>query len=307
MSSSFKNTTVSGTDGAVLPVGSDAQRLTPSVGMTRMNNTASVIETYNGGGFGWTQGKQVASTFGTTSTNPAPNARSILKANPSAASGNYWIRGYNGVAMQVYCDMTGGTAGSSTGGWMRFDQALVSTYRGTAISDALNGYSYVSSGRYDRTGTDASFDGRLTGIRWDLGTSINFIGIRVTRFYFYSVNGPDGAGNYDGPTPGWGSSQPTDTHVTNFYNTNNAMGSNFTSFGLAIGNGSTGFANLARVYSGGGGIWTGEVNGGFVALTTTSFIQYDHSGINSGRYVYWYESDGNTEYDSPYEYTIWLR
>jgi hypothetical protein len=272
-----------------------------------MNNTANVIETYNGGGFGWKQGVQTASTLGTTSTNPAANARAILKANPSAASGNYWIRGYNGVVMQVYCDMTGGTAGSSTGGWMRFDQALVASYRGTAISDSTNGYTYVSAGRYDRTGTDTNYDGRLVGIRWDLGPSINFIGVRVTRFYFYSVNGPDGYGGGDAPTSGWTNAYPTDTMVTNFYNTNNALGSNLTTFGLSVGNGSTGFANLARLYTGGGSNWTGEVNLAYVALTSANFIQYDHTGIGQGRYIYWYESDGNTEYDHPTEYTIWLR
>jgi len=254
---------------------------------------------------------------GATSARAANNAAAILSAKPSATSGNYWVKGYNNTPMQVYCDMTGSSAGASSGGWMRFDQSLVSTYRGTAINEELRRCAYVSPGQYQKN----DVDGFLGGVRWDLGTSIAFTGVRQTGATMFSNNGPDGyqcndrAGTQNGGTSATNPPRPSDAQQLAFINSDYNAGSNGTSHSWSALN--NGLTQIHRYYlgylgngqSGGAGQanpWGSEVNGGMATLNTTMFHQSDSIGF-SGRYLQWNESDGGTEWDRIETYTIWLK
>ena len=254
---------------------------------------------------------------GATSARAANNAAAILSVKPSTTSGTYWVKGYNNTPMQVYCDMTGSSAGASSGGWMRFDQALVSTYRGTAINEELRRCVYVSPGQYQKNDVDAY----LGGVRWDLGTSLAFTGVRQTGATMFSNNGPDGyqcndrAGTQSNGTAATNPPRPSDAQQLAFINSDYNAGSNGTSYswsalnsGLTqihryylgyLGNGQTGGAGQANP-------WGNEVNGAVATLNTAMFHQSDSIGF-SGRYLQWNESDGATEWDRIETYTIWLK
>jgi len=243
---------------------------------------------------------------GSEAAKAAPSAAYIKKLTGTMTNGTYWIRGYNDVPMLAYCDMNGTEAGSSVGGWMRFDQALVSTYRGTAIRDAMIGYVYANNGAYN---VNNIVDSRIHGVRWDLGANIKFSGARCQHWQFDAVGGPDGWDGIDGPTPNWVGARPTDTEVIGFFETPVTMGSgtNAACFGVSVGNGNPGTSNLARLYRGrlNNTEWPNQATG-IVTLTAGSFLQYD-TKLRNGRFVYFYESDSVTEYSNLQQYRIWLR
>lgn len=243
---------------------------------------------------------------GSTSQRAAPNAVHIKTLTGTSINGNYWIRGYNDVPMSVYCDMNGSEAGSSLGGWMRFDHSLVSAYRNTAIVDKLKSYAYSNNGAYNISSPANSV---VRGIRWDLGPNIRFSGIRVHQFKFDNVNGQDGWAGVDAPTPNWVGSRPTDSEVVSFFENSYVMGSGLNQhcFGISAGNGNPGPLNLARLYRGRANNteWPDQYIG-VVTLTTGSFLQYD-TRITNGRFIYFYESDDISEYNNIQQYRIWLR
>jgi hypothetical protein len=253
---------------------------------------------------------------GATSARAANNAAAILSVKPSATSGTYWIKGYNNTPMEIFCDMTGSSAGSSTGGWMRFDQNLVSTYRGTAINEELRRCTYVSPGKYQKNDVDAF----LGGVRWDLGTSIAFTGVRQANATIFSSNGPDGYGFNDRFATAFGAAQanpprPSDAQQLAFINSDYNAGSNGTTHAWsALNNGLTQIHRYYLGYLGNGSTgtpgqsnpWGYEVNGGQATLNTAMFFQTDNMGF-AGRYLQWNESDGATEWDRIETYTIWLK
>ena len=254
---------------------------------------------------------------GATSARAANNAAAILSVKPSATSGTYWIKGYNNTPMQVYCDMTGSSAGSSTGGWMRFDETLVSTYRGTAINEELRRCTYVSPGKYQKN----DVDGFLGGVRWDLGTSIAFTGVRQTSATLFSNNGADGYGFCDRLGTAFGGvaqgnpPRPSDAQQIAFINSDYNAGSNGTTHAwAAINNGLTQIHRYFLGYLGNGSQgsagqfnpWGSEAVSAVVTSNTVMFHQSDAIGF-SGRYLQWNESDGTSEWDRLETYTIWLK
>jgi len=103
--------TVTLSGGLILPPFSTANRPVGVEGLMIYNTTEKAIQAYISGAW-FTIG---SGGIGLSQSAPATSASAILLANPSAASGLYWIlpTGYTGSAFQVYCDMS--TAG---GGWM---------------------------------------------------------------------------------------------------------------------------------------------------------------------------------------------
>lgn len=243
---------------------------------------------------------------GSSPERAAPNAVHIKTLTGTNTNGNYWIRGYNDIPMLVYCDMNGSEAGSALGGWIRFDHSLVSAYRNTAILDRLKNYVYANNGAYN---VSVPANSVIRGIRWDLGSTVKFSGIRVHQFKFNNINGQDGWGGADAPTPTWVGSRPTDNEVVSFFENSYVMGggSNAACFGVSAGNGNPGTLNLARLYRGRANNteWPDQYVG-VVTLTTGSFLQYD-TRITNGRFIYFYESDDISEYNNIQQYRIWLR
>lgn len=242
---------------------------------------------------------------GSTPALAAPSANYISTYVPGATNGYYYLRGYDDIPMYAYCSMDGAEAGSSVGGWMRFDENLLSEYRTSAIREATYAYIYrngTNGWLYERQVHDL-VDGTLTGVRWDFGTYAKFIAMRVRSWQFMSYNGPDQSGFNDSAA-----SNPSDTQIVNMFNNRQFLGGNYSSLGVSLGNGGTGAGNLVRTYNGAniGGIWNGEVYGNPVRLNYQYFNQSD-SQITDGRYVYYYESDGWTEYNNPFSFQIWLR
>jgi hypothetical protein len=253
--------------------------------------------------------------LGRTSATAANNALEILTEDASTVSGTYWIKGINGTPMQMYCDMTGSSSGSSLGGWMRFDQALVSSYRTTAIGEFLRRCSYSGSGRYDKQGVDL-YQG---GVRFDLGPTINFTGVRHKSLQIYSTNGPDGYGVDDqagfdryGVMPGTAAAsppRPTNANLlADFINGDVNLNSNGTSFTWSVINsaGNSIYRYWRGWYGQANAGWTSEVNGAFATVDSTYFYQTD-SALSNGRYIQWTESDGATETDAIVNYEIWIR
>jgi len=241
---------------------------------------------------------------GSSPDRAAKNARSIKRLTNEQRSGFYWIKGANELPIQVYCDMTGTEAGSTQGGWMRFDNALVHRYRNTGIAESTRGFAYNTSldGAYN---TRNPGNGQLRGIVWDLGPYVSLTGIRIKRVKFNCVGGQDGYYAYDGPQPQLGN--PTDSMVVDFISGNYDLGSNFSSYGWAVGNGFPGSTNLIRVYKQAPtSEWPPQFTG-LVTLTDLSFYQYDLTDLDTGRFLYYYESDSATEYNNLIDYTIWLR
>lgn len=241
---------------------------------------------------------------GTSPDRAARNARAIKQVNPTATSGYYWVRGYNDVPVQIYCDMNGSEVGSTVGGWMKFDNVFFVRYRGLGVEEFVKNYAYTSSGGFT---VDNPRNGILKGVRWDLGDSINFTGIRIRRVQFNNVGGQDGYYAADAPTPQWGSGNPTDEMVTNFINVDYDLGNNFSSYGWAIGNGFAGSTNLIRLYKQASvGEWAPQF-AGTITLSQSAFFQYDETALTTGRYLYYYESDSASEYNNLIDYAIWLR
>lgn len=254
---------------------------------------------------------QVPSTAladGSSPERAANNARTIRGTTGTSRSDYYWIRGIDNRPMQVYCDMTGAEAGSTQGGWMRFDPMLVQRYKDTAIIDSYKDYAVTGSAQY----TAQPRDGILRGVRWDLGPNIKFTGIRITRVQFTSFGtvgqgGQDGFSAADAPTPQWGAGKPTNAQVVDFVNTDYDLGTNFTTYGWSIGNGGTNNADLIRLYKQASAVeWVPQYQG-TITLSSSAFYQYDSTDVANGRYIYYYESDGPSEYNNLLDYVIWLR
>jgi len=243
---------------------------------------------------------------GSSAKRAAPNALHIKNITGTDVNGNYWIRGYNDIPMMVYCDMNGSESGSAVGGWMRFDHSLVSAYRNTAITDKLKNYVYANNGAYN---ISVPANSVIRGIRWDLGPTVKFSGVRVHQFKLNNVNGQDGWAGVDAPTPTWIGARPTDNEVVSFFENSYVMGngSNQACFGVSAGNGNPGPLNLARLYRGRASSteWPDQFNG-IVTLTAGSFLQHD-TRISNGRFIYFYESDDISEYNNIQQYRIWLR
>lgn len=241
---------------------------------------------------------------GSSPDRAANNARSIKYLTGTNTNGYYWIRGVNNTVMQVYCDMSGSESGGNVGGWMKFDNNLVTQYTGSAITILTKDYTSTTTGGFVAS---TPRNGILRGVRWDLGSSIKLTGIRINRVHFNCVNGQDGYAAADAPTPEWGSGNPTNDMVTSFYQTDYDLGNNFSSYGWALGNGRTSSTDLIRVYKKAStSIWPSQFNG-LVTLNSTAFFQYDETELESGRYLYYYESDSASEYNNLIDYTIWLR
>lgn len=243
---------------------------------------------------------------GSSPDRAAKNARYIKDLTNEQRSGFYWIKGYKDHPMHIYCDMTGNEVGSSVGGWMKFDNALVHRYRTLAINESMRGFYYntLLNGAYNTIGP---VDGQLRGIVWDLGPFINFTGIRIQRIKFNCVDGQDGYYTYDAPTPNWGGGNPTDEMVVSFIENNYLLGNNFTTYGWSIGNGMAGPGNLVRLYKQAQvSEWPAQF-AGLVTLSQTAFFQYDSTDLKTGRYIYYYESDSPTEFNNLIDYNIWLR
>lgn len=243
---------------------------------------------------------------GSSPERAAKNARSIKQLTNEQRSGFYWIKGFNDIPMQVYCDMNGSEAGSTEGGWMRFDNALVHRYRTTGIGESLRGFRY-NTGLNGAYNTNNPANGQLRGIRWDLGPFVTVTGIRIKRVKFNCVGGQDGYNSYDGPQPNWGANGPTDQMVTDFIEANYDLGNNYSTYGWSIGNGYAGPGNLVRVYKQAPTSEWPPQFAGLVTLSQLSFYQYDSTDLVTGRYLYYYESDSATEYNNLIDYTIWLR
>lgn len=243
---------------------------------------------------------------GSSPERAASNARAIKAINQTAPTGFYWIRGLDGMPMQIYCDMTGTEANSTVGGWMRFDNNFVHRYRGGALDEVGVGYIYDASimGAYNVVNVR---NGILRGIRWDLGGSIQFTGVRINRVKFNCVGGQDGYFTYDAPQPDWGGGNPSDQMVVNITEQEYNLGNNFHSYGWSVGNGQAGPGNLVRLYKKANiSEWPPQFSG-LVTLSATAFYQYDSTDLTAGRYIYYYESDGAAEYNNLIDYTIWLR
>lgn len=254
---------------------------------------------------------------GSTPTNAANSARDILTANPYAPSGWYWINWpytQNNVPLLTYCDMSGSQANSNLGGWMRIDQAwwahnLGALYNQESPTAAGNWYWAYGSVETESANNALYFnpsqvDGGIRAFRFRVPTGSR--GVRVHKLRFYSINGPDGYSFEDYTDP----STPTKAQIiTAGDGSGVSLGSNYTSFGIYFGDGNAVGKRLYKAYwngTQGGSGWPTEVNGGWVTLNESSFVQWDDIGTNADRII-WYESDGGTEYDQIYEFTFWIR
>jgi hypothetical protein len=244
---------------------------------------------------------------GSSPQRAASNALAIKELTGASTNGFYWIRGYNSQPIEIYCDMTGAEVGSTVGGWMRFDHTLVHRYRQIAIDDRVVGYDYNTNlpGAYNAVNPQ---NGLLRGIRWDLGSTINFTGVRIKRVKFSNIGGQDGWVTYDGPQPNWGAGNPTDQMVADLIDSVQPnLGDNFHSYGWSVGNGMPGPGNLVRLYKQAPvSEWVAQFVG-LITLSSAAFYQYDSTDLTTGRYIYYYESDGAQEYNNLIDYTIWLR
>lgn len=268
-----------------------------------------------------------ASSFllGTTPSNPALNAKDILKANPSAPSGFYWIQWpgtIENTPILVYCDMTGSQAGSSFGGWMSFDIGTVSrNSRVLAHNDSVNRrFPYYSFDEREPTI-------KLNGLRWDDASSNGTTwfttpssgdgimrsikirvpygsrGLRISGFDIYSIGGPDGHGFQDNQD--LSNTSPSKQQIVSCGNGNSvSLGSNYSCFGIYFGDGS---GNGKRFFRGNNAApWSSEQSNVFLNLPSSRFDQWDDIGNNADRII-WYESDGAGEYNQVKGFKFWIR
>lgn len=241
---------------------------------------------------------------GSTPERAATNARTIKSLTGTNQNGYYWIRGRNNIPMQVYCDMNGSESGGNLGGWMRLDNDLVTQYDSTAINVTFKDYTKTPTSGFTVSNPRNGF---LKGVRWDLGTNVRITGIRISRVYFNCVGGQDGYFAADAPTPEWGDGNPSNSMVVNFIDQDFNLGNNFSSYGWALGNGRETTTDLIRLYKkADSSVWPPQFSG-LVTLESSAFFQYDETSVNSGRYIYYYESDSATEYNNLIDYVIWLR
>jgi len=241
---------------------------------------------------------------GSSPDRAANNARSIKFLTGTNTNGYYWIRGANNTVMQVYCDMNGSESGGNVGGWMRFDNDLVKQYGNSAINIITKDYLGNTTGGFVASNPR---NGILKGVRWDLGSNVKLTGIRINRVQFNCVGGQDGYFAADAPSPEWGGGNPTNNMVVTFTENDFDLGNNFSSYGWALGNGRETSSDLIRLYKkASSSIWPAQFQG-IVTLDSTAFFQYDSTQLETGRYIYYYESDSASEYNNIIDYIIWLR
>jgi hypothetical protein len=75
-----------------------------------------------------------------TLQNPARNGRDIIEANPSAASGNYYLKASDGTVYQAYIRMDNG------GGWINLNNGQLGPYTNTLTSGNGSGGGNMLSG-----------------------------------------------------------------------------------------------------------------------------------------------------------------
>jgi hypothetical protein len=199
----LKNTIVNDTGNLTLPVGSTAQRPTPSVGQTRFNSTLGVMEYY--GASGWTPTAQVrdGSANNATSAVLSMTDFDILKR----PAGNYFFikpgdPAFTPTIVSLY--YSGHNYNGSGFGWVKLFE---SPYNGTATTNLINQNYFMKEylvGRSDGSiwetaGWNDTNYGRPFNTRnttGDLSTTGTRIGYRV--FFGYS----GGMGIYNtGQTP----------------------------------------------------------------------------------------------------------
>lgn len=272
-----------------MPSGTTAQRpSSPQVGMFRHNTDFDVYEVYTPNGWKSNYGKSVA--------NPANSAREIYDNYPVSQSGFYYLKGVNDIPYLTFCDMVGNMAGSSVGGWALFNRFVVQRYiivDETAVVDTPKYYVSGSNGVYIRT---TAADSVISGVKWDFGPNINFEGIRITYVGLDLFNDPDGNGN------DIAQSRPNTSDILNFATSTIDLGSNVARFGFAASNG----VDVVKLYSGGEFPPVGSF---YAQLSSASFSGNGDNNMTNGngRYVYWYFSDGSSEYYTLDNYIIWLR
>ena len=259
--------------------------------------------------------------LGVTPARPASSARAILAENPNAPSGWYWIS-FPGVLgnypLETYCDMTGSSAGSTVGGWMRLDLAWWESHRalaqyqltpngtpaysgGNGLGMWMNGYwgeyGATNLGRYWQ---ESATDGVLRTLQFRLPSGSR--GIRVTKLRMYSVGGSD--------WPSWNDTTATNPSNSQIVSSGSgstvSLGSNYTCFGIYFGNGSGSGVRPYRTSNGDYPTNAEAPYGGYVTLTQNSFVPYGDTGIDSDRLIF-FQTDGNTEYEYLYDWTFWVR
>lgn len=257
--------------------------------------------------------------LGVTPNRPATSARAILAENPNAPNGYYWISWpgvLGGHPLETYCDMTGNGGsgqGGTVGGWMRCDTALFEQNRrlvqyqvggSSQYSDPFMRWTNASWGwttnNLSKYWVAGQVDGTIRSLKWRVPSGTR--GIRITKWRMYSVGGAD--------WPGWDdrtASSPTTAQIISAAEGNGiSLGSNYTSFGVYIGDGN---GNGRRIYRTSNGDYPTNAEapyGGYVTLTQNSFVPYDDIGSNADR-VIWYETDSSGEYENLYQWTMWIR
>lgn len=201
-------------------------------------------------------------------------------------SGTYWVD-WRGTPLQAYIDLDGSEAGSSLGGWIRFDRAFVTSNRSN-IGEYLRGISYAS-GEYRWSATD----GQMRVVRWLLPTGTR--GVRHRYFEGRNDGGADG-GTYFNATNFWNASNGTAVN----------LGSNFSHNAWSV-LGATAATGVTRYST--GSTWnsaTAQAGGNPRIVNTNGFTQYDDVGYDIDRLM-WSHSDGTTEGFDLVQWTVWIR
>jgi hypothetical protein len=304
----LKNTVVNDTGFFRLPVGTTAQRVTPTRGDLRFNSSTNLMEHYNGSR--WSS-QDISEFVGMTSVYPADSARQILSLRPASPSGWYWIK-WPGTADNVpvltYCDMTGAEVSSTATGWMRVDDqwwnanSAVLFDRELAFNSTVSWFDMRWQDDGNNTGSRNLFCVPRNGIIRTLKIRVpsGSRGVRVRRMFLESVAAPDG-GTFNDQA----ATNPSNVEIISAANGNVVnKGSNFASFGLYFGNG---LGQGRRLYNRAFGSFHPNNTGTrFNNLTQTTFNQFDDIGSDADRLI-WYETESAGEYDNIYKFDFWIR
>lgn len=229
---------------------------------------------------------------GSTSALAAPSAIALKQTSDTyflnLPNGIYWIN-FRGTPIQVYCDLTGAEAGSSIGGWIRYNNAFINTARGSISGfESINDHTYSAG-----TGTyiGGTTDNRLRAVRW-LVPNYGVRGIRITQMQT-NVRGADTVNDY--------------TVLANLFSASNgtsiAPGAGFSSAQWHVLN-STG--TTAQILTGATFRAATREPNGIKNLTSAQFTQFDNVGFDIDRILFTH-SDGASETMDLNSYTIWIR